>query len=49
MTQQTSFGEATLTTYIRVTKKDGTERFYKVTDGLTEEVNKETYLREGGQ
>lgn len=49
MTQDTSFGEATLTTYIKVTKKDGTEKYYKVTDGLTEEVNKETYFSEGGQ
>ena len=42
--QPTAFGEAVMTTYIEVKKKDGTKRFYEVKNEELTEITEEFYL-----
>ena len=37
------------TSYMKVGKKDGTTKFYRIKDGTTVEIDEQTYINEGGQ
>lgn len=49
MSQNSAFGRATLSTYIQVTKADGSLRYYRVVDGENTEITQEVYLFEIGE
>lgn len=46
MAQDTAFGKATLTTYMKVEKKDGRVIYYKVVDDENIELTEQEYLAE---
>lgn len=41
--QETTFGDAEITTYLEVKKKDGTTRYYKVVDEQNVEITEQEY------
>lgn len=48
MSQNTAVGRVALSTYIKVTKVDGSLRYYRVVDGENTEITQEVYLDETG-
>ena len=44
MSQSTSLGQATMTTYIKVEKQDGSVLYYKVVDEQNIEITEQEYL-----
>lgn len=48
MSQQTAFGDAELTTHIKVEKHDGTVVHYRVSGDATVRIDADTYHAEGG-
>ena len=43
MTQDTAFGEAELTTYMKVERKNGQVAYFKVVNGLNTEISEKEY------
>ena len=43
MNQHTAFGGAEVTAYLKVEKKNGEVRYYKVVDGQNVEISEEEY------
>lgn len=49
MSQETAFGRAALSAYMKVETSDGSVRYYRVIDGENTEITCEMYCAETGE